>query len=131
MNGLRVAGLWLPVAAFVAFVLSLDGTEDLPLVETLWDKFTHAGAYLAFGLACLRAWHGGFGRDRGRNATLGACAFAVGFGAADEWRQAYLPGRFASGWDILANAVGVLGAAAIWQWTRRRPTIGATERIPR
>jgi len=34
---------------------------------------------------------------------------AVTYGLLIEWRQAYIPGRVASGWDLLTDAIGALG----------------------
>jgi VanZ family protein len=40
-------------------------------------------------------------------------AAVVAFGAVDEWRQAYLPGRFSDGSDFLANLAAALATAAL------------------
>lgn len=42
-------------------------------------------------------------------AYLLAAAAAVAYGVLVEWRQAYVPGRVASGWDLLTDAIGALG----------------------
>lgn len=40
---------------------------------------------------------------------LAAAAVAVAYGVLIEWRQASIPGRVASGWDVLTDSVGALG----------------------
>lgn len=48
------------------------------------------------------------GRDAQR-AFLAGAALAVLYGTLIEWRQAHLPGRTASGLDVITDAVGALG----------------------
>jgi len=43
-----------------------------------------------------------------RGAWLAAAALALGYGVAIEWLQAAVPGRHASGLDVLTDAVGAL-----------------------
>jgi hypothetical protein len=42
-------------------------------------------------------------------AYLAAVLLALAYGVLIEWRQAHIPGRVASGWDVLTDAVGALG----------------------
>lgn len=42
-------------------------------------------------------------------AFLAGAAVAVAYGLLVEWRQATIPRRAASGWDLLTDAVGALG----------------------
>lgn len=56
--------------------------------------------------------------------TAGACLIAICFGVLDEWFQSFIPGRYASVNDILANAlgagVGVCAYSYLWVGTRRK-----------
>ncbi|MDH3627487.1 MAG: VanZ family protein [Acidobacteriota bacterium] len=114
MSILQRLWLWAPVVLFMAYVLSLQGDEDLPFVDSLWDKGVHFGAFCLFGFLCLRATHGGLRRLPAARPTWIAAAIAISFGVIDEWRQVYLPGRYASVYDSVADALGVLLSVVLW-----------------
>ena len=58
-----------------------------------------------------------------RRAFLTAAVLAVLYGAGIEWRQAYIPGRTCSGFDVITDTVGAFGVP--WAlstgalWSRR------------
>ncbi len=69
------------------------------------DKLGHIAAYAALALA------GGIAYRRPRPLFMMAAGLLL-LGAGLELVQALLPGRFASGYDVLANMVGIaLGSA--------------------
>ena len=73
------------------------------LVPAPWDKLMHAGV---FGLiAMLIAVASGL---RGWRMVLLAVVSTLLVGAADEWRQAFLPGRQAGLDDLVADGIGAL-----------------------
>ncbi len=49
-----------------------------------------------------------------------AFAFTVLYGLSDEFHQSFVPGRYASGLDLVADAVGALFGAWIFGWLRRK-----------
>jgi len=126
---LRLIGLWAPVVAFMVGVWVLSGPEHRQAAPPVWDKLLHAIAYLVFGLFCMRATHGELRAPRALPTGL-ALLIAVGFGALDEWHQAYVPGRDASAADWLADALGVgLAAAALglyFHLSRARRIVGGS-----
>ena len=90
------------------------------------DKVVHSLVYAALGLAFLFAlppqW-------RHRQPILAGCAavfFCLLYGATDEFHQSFIPGRFASGADLVADTGGgLLAAIGDWrwrQWRKRRGT---------
>jgi VanZ family protein len=103
-----MAAVW-----FVSDSVSAD-LPDLPS-----DKLLHVVAYGLFGVANLRAFHGGFRRPTWW-ASLGALALTVGFGALDEWRQSGVSMRTASWSDWAADAVGGLTALLVLRWVSSR-----------
>ena len=120
MSLLKRIGLWGPVAVFVVGVWVLSAQPDLPAPEIVSDKVLHVVAYAAFGVLCLRAWHGGLS-PLALRPTVVALLLTVGYGAVDEWHQAWVPGRFASVHDWLADALGAaLATGAIGLWFGRR-----------
>jgi VanZ family protein len=65
-----------------------------------WDKAAH---FAVFSLLTFLLWHA----TGGSMPALVCCAVLL-LGALDEWRQAYLPGRFSDARDFLADLCGVL-----------------------
>lgn len=110
MTAGRALSLWVPVAGFMLAVwfFADQGAREAPVV--VWDKALHAGAYALFGGFCLRAFHGGLHRPWRAVPTAAALLLALGYGAADEWHQSWVPGRDASAADWIADAVGVVGS---------------------
>lgn len=79
------------------------------------DKLAHIVEYSILGyLAGRSSWDRA--ADRRRRRLLAALAFGVGFGFFDEMHQGSVPGRSMSGWDLVADAIGVgWGLAAAWR----------------
>ncbi|MFD3006054.1 VanZ family protein [Thermus tengchongensis] len=72
-----------------------------------WDKGAHFLAYLFLGLL-LRLGLGRF---------LPAFLLAALYGAVEEWRQGFVPGRERDPWDLLADALGAwVGARLGGRW---------------
>ncbi len=90
-------------AVFVAFVSLLPGGSAS--LEG-WDKLFH---FLTYGVFALL----GYSIVTSSMAYLIVCLAIVAFSALVEVGQAFVPGRFMSGYDILANIAGVAVAAFI------------------
>jgi len=109
---MRFLGLWAPVVGFMVAIFYLSAQSSLPVGVNVSDKLLHAGAYGLFGLLCQRAFHGGLRPLRWRP-VIGALLLTLGYGALDEYHQSNVPGRFASVWDWIADAVGGLAAVPV------------------
>ncbi len=120
---MRAFWRWGPVAVYAAVLFHFSGSASLPgVLAGVWDKALHAGAYAGLALLVIRALHGGLGRFRPALAAAGALG-AVAYGAFEELHQAFVPGRFASGGDLLADAVGAgLAVAAAGLLHRLMPS---------
>jgi VanZ family protein len=94
----RLASL---VFAVALLVLVLAGS---PL--TLPDPADKAAHFAAFSLLTLLLW-------RASGMPLFAVGAALAFGALDEWRQTYVPGRESDARDFLADLAGVLATGAL------------------
>ena len=108
------AALWASVLFYLSSRPSMPGGWSIPLP----DKVLHLGAYFVFGAAL--AWAG---RAKKGAWTHGALIFiGVAFAFSDEWHQSFVPGRHPSGWDLLADVIGVgLGyATARWFLVEKR-----------
>lgn len=105
---LRHAVVPLFVAVLVASLHALPGKD---IAHASWLDALHADKFIHAGLFCVLAHSAlvGLGKSgmlfRGQWAVLAGC---VGYGVVLEGMQgAVCPGRYADGWDVLADAVGV------------------------
>lgn len=103
---------WRPPAAWAAIILLLT---SIPLPSTPVDdvrgidKLVHAVLYgvLAF-LATRASWV----RTRAWQPVAVTILAVLVFAALDEWHQAFIPGRSADPFDLLADALGALAGTA-------------------
>jgi VanZ family protein len=78
------------------------------------DKLLHAIAYGILTGAFLYGMHP-FTHESHRALTvIGAVLLCLLFGISDEYHQAFIPGRFVSGWDVAADCFGGLLVAGFW-----------------
>jgi len=108
---------WTLVAAYAVslfFVSSLP-SEEIPVgMPYGMDKVAHAAAYAILALLFCRAV-----RSPGTGSLVLIALFCAAYGVLNELHQAYVPGRFASGWDAVANAVGASVTVLLWPRLRR------------
>lgn len=106
--------LWAPVVVVVATLWWFSSQPAPPGAEWIWDKAAHVVAYMVFGLAVLRATHGGLNALQ-RRPLLWGVLLTLAYGAIDELHQSLVPGRHASLLDWLADALGVAVALPLFQ----------------
>ena len=110
---------WIPPLLYMVLIFAISSLEQppLPMPEFEWltiDKLYHFIEYAILGALVAQAlvkakpaivparlvWHV-------------AAVFSILYGASDEWHQTFVPGRFATvaDWvaDVLGAIVGVLG----------------------
>ncbi len=93
------------VGLLAVIALSVIPQEAKPDPKLLYN-LNHIAAYAALALA------GGIAYRDGRSFFMMAAGLLI-LGAGLELLQAFLPSRFANGYDVLANVVGIaLGSAA-------------------
>ena len=111
------AGLWGPVAAYMALIFVLSGRPDPPLPSQLSDTQGHSIGYMGLAVTIGRALAGGAASGATLRAAAGAWGIAAVYAASDEWHQSFVPGRTADVADWFADAAGALaGAGACWAW---------------
>ena len=88
------------VGLLLVVALSLIPQDAMPTPD-LWDKASHGMAYAALAVA------GGIGYRSSRTLMLVALGLVL-LGAALGVAQSALPGRIASLYDVLANAIGIV-----------------------
>ncbi len=112
------------VPVFVAFLVgalhALPGSE---IAHASWldalqaDKFIHLGLFATLAHSTLVGLGKSGLMERGRWYALVGC---LAYGIVLEWVQgAFCPGRYADGWDVLADALGVGVAWLTYRWVYR------------
>lgn len=112
--------LWGPFLAALAVVFWLSSLSYIPMTKHVSDKLLHAVGYTGLSVLALRAFHGGFNRLRVAPTMFSAVAITL-WGVSDEFHQTFVPGRDASGWDLLADVFGfAIAVVVVAIWTRSR-----------
>lgn len=109
----RFVTYWLPVLAWMAVIevgTSIPHPPGLPVEGG--DKIAHFVVYAVLGALLVRAFRGAVGLATWQAALASILSGSV-YGALDEIHQAFLPTRSCSAGDLLADAIGVVGAVAI------------------
>ncbi len=112
--------LWIPAILYSAGIVYLSSKTSPPVPERVLqinDKVLHIVLYAGFGYL----WHGVLSSRFRRSGTpawdWGATLlFGFLFAVADEWRQSFVPGRYAEVMDVVADTVGVALGAAVFRW---------------
>ena len=81
------------------------------------DKLLHALIYALLALACIPTAKSLIKKYSLRYVAIGIVFFCFLCGISDEFHQSFIPYRFASGWDVLADTAGATLTA--WIWSRR------------
>jgi VanZ family protein len=109
-----------PAVLYAAALFFASSRSRLPLPDVgirYEDKLLHMLAYAAFSLLLYLA----LTRPHPvvRHGRMWAVAIGVVYAASDEWHQWFVPGRFAEGTDLAADAVGLVGAQLVLWWRAR------------
>ena len=98
---------WLPAVAYTALVLFVGSRSNLrpPFSFAQADKLMHATEYLGLGLLLTRAARATWGARQ--PAAMVALCLGILVGTCDELQQAHIPGRSSSGFDLMADTVGL------------------------
>ena len=93
---------------FLYLLLILIGSsipgKSVPTIFTLsWDKLLHVTEYFLLGVLGYRAFE-----ERNKNITITILVFGILFGCFDEMWQSFIPGRYPSYYDVIADGIGVI-----------------------
>ena len=107
---------WIWPVLLTATIFTLSGTSNIavPSVETAFipkDKLAH---FLVFGLLATAILRVPYLRERGWRGVIIAIILTSLYGAFDEWRQSFTPGRFVEFADWVANTLGAIVAATLY-----------------
>ena len=96
-------------AVFIAYALLVAWVSLREADTSIVGNYDKLGHFVVYGLF---AWLGlRLGLRRGTYAVL--CLAIVGYSGLLEYGQSFVPGRMMSGFDLLANAAGVLLGALV------------------
>lgn len=96
----------------VLFFVSGQTEVAAPDFGITLDKVAHFGVFGALSTSFLRIESL---RNRGWTGAVVAALLAMGFGALDELRQSFTPGRVVEVADWVADALGALTAVLLYQ----------------
>ena len=114
---MKFAGLWGPVAAYMALIFVLSAQPQPPLPPQISDKQGHGIGYAGLAVTVSRALGGGLLKGTTLPVAAAAWTIATAYAATDEWHQSFVPGRSADVNDWYADAiVALIGAGACWAW---------------
>lgn len=115
----RALANWGPLLLALAAVFWLSSLPQVPGTGLAWDKLLHVVGYAGLGVITLRAFHGGLVRPR-LKPTLLAGLFLLLWGISDEYHQSFVPGRDASGADVVADVIGfMIACVLVYAWSAR------------
>jgi VanZ family protein len=100
-----------------------DFVEQLPNFNG-FDKLLHVIAYGSLAASLLYGLQPFINTTTMPIAGMIVVLFCFLYGLSDEFHQSFIPGRFVSGWDVLADTSGAV-LVVLW-WMRRE---GKGERL--
>ena len=98
---------WILTVSYIGLIFFLSSLQGfrLPELPENSDKFIHTVAYMPLGfLFYMSLIKSGFGRYGFALAML----LTVLYGVTDEFHQAFVPGRYATIGDVMADSIGAL-----------------------
>jgi VanZ family protein len=106
--------LWGPAAAYMLVIFVLSSQSNVPLADKYPDEFLHIVEYAALGLLFCRPFMGKLGALPRIRGMIRAAVCSLGYGVTDELHQSFVPGRDASGMDLLSDLLGTLLGLALF-----------------
>ena len=107
---------WSPVGIIMAGIFgasSMPGS-NIPSLFSFQDVIFHAIIYALLGVAFYRALVlTRAGAGAGWVCILATVVFCTLYGVSDEFHQYFIPGRCATGWDVLTDCIGSFCGAVI------------------
>ena len=99
---------YLKIQFFLYIFLILIGSsipgKSVPTVFAFaWDKLLHVIEYFILGILGYRAYENSY-----KYITIIIPIFGIVFGCIDEIWQSFIPGRYPSYYDVIADGIGVI-----------------------
>lgn len=101
-------------------------TIDMPDIPDI-DKVAHFAIYAVLAVSVILAHKSSFRKNFPLRVSLYTSGVCLLYGISDEFHQSFIPGRFVSGADLLADMVGSVTVCTIWMlWAGRRASQSMT-----
>jgi VanZ family protein len=94
----------------MGLIFVLSSRPQPELLREAPDYVLHFVAYFFLSVLAVRAFAGGLIGPMKHSAVVLGLALSFVYALSDEWHQSFVPGRVASGWDLLADGLGILVA---------------------
>lgn len=104
------------------FFLSHKTGDEIHLPEFAYsDLVAHMLIYAALAGAVLYAWKSKFKASQPVKVVCCTVIFCLLYGISDEFHQSFVPGRYVSAMDVVADTVGaIIICAAWWVYSKKR-----------
>lgn len=106
-----------PVLAYAGLIFLLSSISKFPeAVPSFFgfNKLAHFSEYYFFGYVICRWLFAERNHFANRHALVLTIVIGTCYGLSDEWHQTFVPGRNATLWDALFDALGVVTAAVTY-----------------
>ncbi|MBT5994299.1 MAG: VanZ family protein [Candidatus Marinimicrobia bacterium] len=93
------------MVAYMILILSVSSVPAQSMPKTwllTWDKLIHLVEYFILGILAMKSM-----KSISYRTLLVVIPLGIVFGGLDEYLQSFISGRFSSGWDVLADTIGV------------------------
>jgi VanZ family protein len=85
-----------------------------------FDKVIHLIEYYVFGYLVMRVFADSPVTVPSRHAVVLTIFVGIFYGIGDEWHQSFVPGRFATVYDVIFDSLGVVLAAFTYRFAVQR-----------
>ena len=100
------------LVSYMLLILSVSSVpgEYFPKSSLLtWDKLIHLIEYFILGILVMKSMN-----QVSSKMLFYVIPFGISFGIIDEYLQSFISGRYSSGWDVLADTIGLaIGALLV------------------
>lgn len=107
---------WMPLLCYSALIFYVSHQSDPAqgISIPINDKVLHFSEFAVLGFLTVRAFCYPLLKDSWKVSVALSVAYSILYAAFDEWHQFFIPGRVASGADLLADASGALLGIFLW-----------------
>lgn len=115
-NRVMFIKLWLPVLLWtgVIFYSSSVPAKDIPPLFPFQDILFHFAIYMLLAYLFHRAIKNTYPKLTLKNLITITVIFGFSYGLSDEFHQIFVPGRFASGLDLLIDGIGSFAGSLLY-----------------
>lgn len=84
------------------------------------DKLAHAFIYGILGASIIFSYSSRMKKERAQHVVVMTVVLSCIYGMSDEFHQSFIPNRFVSFGDVVADVVGALLVGVCWYWISHR-----------